>query len=63
MIIVIFLLLIVSLILGYEAIDKNLMKPPKNYPNLAAIKPHKRMLICYDAGFIGESFEKSIMPV
>lgn len=46
MIIVIFLLLIVFLILSYQAVAKNLMKPPKNYPNTAAIEPQKRMLIC-----------------
>ena len=32
--------------LGYQAVAKNLMKPPKNYPNPAAIVPQKQILIC-----------------
>jgi lysophospholipase L1-like esterase len=41
-----FLMLFMLLLLGFQTLGDNLMKPPKNYPNPAAIDPQKRVLIC-----------------
>lgn len=41
-----FTTLIIGLAIGYQAIVKNLMKQPKNYPNVSAIVPHKKILVC-----------------
>jgi lysophospholipase L1-like esterase len=43
---IIILALVTGLMLGYQAIVKNIMKPPKNYPNRAAVLPHKKILVC-----------------
>ncbi len=42
----IFTVLIIGLAIGYQTIAKNIMKPPKNYPSVSAILPHKKILVC-----------------
>lgn len=42
----IFTILIIGLAIGYQAILKNIMKPPSNYPVVSAILPNKKILIC-----------------
>ena len=40
------LFILLGLMLGYQAMVKIIMKPPKNYPNVAAILRHKKILVC-----------------
>ena len=43
---IIFALILISLAIANQAIIKNMMKPPKNYPNVGAIIPNKKILVC-----------------
>ena len=39
-------LILIGLTIANQVTIKNLMKPPKNYPNVAAIVPNKKILVC-----------------
>jgi lysophospholipase L1-like esterase len=43
---IIFIVLIIGGIIGYQTIVKSIMQRPKNYPNVAAIIPNKKILVC-----------------
>ncbi len=44
--IVVIIFICIGLFLGYQAIVNNLMKPPKDYPNLTSVAQNKKILVC-----------------